>query len=213
MIKRNASVAIISSLIIISSCANLPPVAYVDITSSLYRQAFGFKDTVISQDYYDQFEYSFLRAQLGKSQDVILVLAFVKNDIYEWVSSDQISIFTRDGRIIETRGLPHDMKIIKDRRNLDDLDQGNTFYEKINFTFPSLYLASYVSELSKENNYRYTFLGAEEMGYKIFEKASIKEIGWSIKNQYIYSASGRPVSTIQELHPSLPQVKLDFYIK
>jgi hypothetical protein len=212
MNKKNPSSILIASLFAIS-CTSLPPVAYVDISSSLYRQAFGYKPTEISKDYYNEFEYSFARAQFGKSKDVILVLAYINDGVFEWVSSENISVFTKNGRIVKTKGLPHDIDIIKQRWSLDDLNNENIFFERLNFSFPSLYLATYKSNVLRRDNYSYTYLEQDEVGFQITESASIKEIGWKVENEYIYSITGDPVSTSQKIHPNLPRIQLDFYIK
>jgi len=211
--SKNNIFSVLCFLFFINSCTSLPPVAYLDITTSLYRQAFGYEATEITKEFYENFEYSFLRAEIGKSKDVILVLAYVNDNIFEWVSSDEISIFTKEGRIIKTKGLPHDMDITKLRRNLNSLNDENVFYEKINFSFPALYSANYVSELYRIDDYSFSTMGEEQIGFRIIETASISEIGWKVKNEYIYSLSGSPISTVQEIHPSLPKIRLDYYIK
>ncbi len=211
--SKNNIFSVLCFLFFINSCTSLPPVAYLDITTSLYRQAFGYEATEITKEFYENFEYSFLRAEIGKSKDVILVLAYVNDNIFEWVSSDEISIFTKEGRIIKTKGLPHDIDITKLRRNLNFLNDENVFYEKINFSFPALYSANYVSELYRIDDYSFSTMGKEQIGFRIIETASISEIGWKVKNEYIYSLSGSPISTVQEIHPSLPKIRLDYYIK
>jgi len=181
--NKHNTLFVLTSLLYIHSCTGLPPVAYIDITSTLYRQTFGYQSTDITKEFFDEFEYSFLRAQIGNSQDVIMVLAYINDNVFEWVSSDKISIFTKDGRIIKTKGLPHDIEITTLRRNLNFSKEENIFYEKINFSFPLLYSSNYISEIHRIDEYPYISMGAKEIGFKVVEKASINEIGWKVRNE------------------------------
>ena len=60
----------------------------------------GYKDINISEEFYDQQEYSFAKIKVGRSSPVILSLAFIKDGIYEWVSADEERIYTLNGKII-----------------------------------------------------------------------------------------------------------------
>ena len=56
-----------------------------------------------------------MKIRFGKGPHAILILAYINNDIYEWVGSDDVRIYTYQGRIIQTTGLPHNFEIKKFR--------------------------------------------------------------------------------------------------
>ena len=54
---------------------------------------------------------------IGRNIVAITVLASIKDDVYLWVSSDNERIYTKNGKIIETFGLKHDIKYL----NMEDI--------------------------------------------------------------------------------------------
>ena len=88
-------IRIIIAILLLSSCGNLP-IAYLQNFSSVNNVVFGFPEYEITQEIFNEFENSFLKIRFGRGPHAILILAYVDNDIYEWVGADDVSIFTKN---------------------------------------------------------------------------------------------------------------------
>ena len=60
-----------------------------------------FQNMKLLKKYLMNYENSFLKIRFGRGPHAILILAYIDNDIYEWVGADDVSIFTINGRIIK----------------------------------------------------------------------------------------------------------------
>lgn len=103
-------------LFLLTSCGNLP-ITYIQNFSSVNSVIFGFPDSEITQDVYDDYEFSFIKVKFARGPASILILAYVEDDIYQWVGIEDVSIYTRYGRVIRTTGLPHNFEINDPKSN------------------------------------------------------------------------------------------------
>ena len=83
-------------LILLSSCGNLP-IAYLQNFSSVNNVVFGFPEYEITEEIYDDFDNSFMKIRFGRGPHAILILAYTKDGVYEWVGADDVKIFTFNG--------------------------------------------------------------------------------------------------------------------
>ena len=92
-------------LIVLSSCSVLHDNSgYSEIFGTLKNYALG-SNINITEQFIEDFPYSFAIVQIGRSPEIRMVLLSAENNIYEWVSSDKIRIFTKRGKIIKTIGI------------------------------------------------------------------------------------------------------------
>ena len=101
-------IRILAMLFLLSSCGNLP-IAYIQNFSSINDVLFGFDEYEITKEVYESYEYSFIKVRFGRGPHSILILAYINNGIYEWVGQDDVRIFTKNGRVISTVGLPNNL--------------------------------------------------------------------------------------------------------
>ena len=76
-------IRILLILIILTSCGNLP-ITYIQNFSSVNNVVFGFPDYKITQEIFDEYEFSFIKVRFGRGPHSILVLAYINEDIFEW---------------------------------------------------------------------------------------------------------------------------------
>ena len=91
-------------------------IAYIQNFSSVNNVVFGYPDYDISQDIFDEYDNSFMKVRFGKGPHSILILAYIKNDVYEWVGTDDVRLFTLNGRVIKTVGLDHNFELPNPRK-------------------------------------------------------------------------------------------------
>ena len=88
-------------ILFLTSCGNLP-ITYLQNFSSVNSVVFGFPEYEITEEVFNEYDNSFIKVRFGRGPHAILVLAYVENNVYEWVGADNVQIFTLNGRIIKT---------------------------------------------------------------------------------------------------------------
>jgi hypothetical protein len=210
MTGKVSMIRLIALLFLLSSCGNLP-IAYISNFSSVNNVVFGFPEYEITQDIFDNYENSFMKIRFGRGPHAILILAYVDGDIYEWVGADDVSIFTRKGRIIKTIGLPHNFELIKYRDEV--LPSLKFSYELVNLYNPDLYSAmmkeSFASKKASIKKLEKTVTVT-----RIKEKFNIDQIGWRGANYYYQNLETLEIERAeQNIHPKLPTVRIEYYLK
>ena len=202
-------IRIIIAILLLSSCGNLP-IAYLQNFSSVNNVVFGFPEYEITQEIFDEFENSFLKIRVGRGPHAILILAYIDNDIYEWVGADDVSIFTKNGRIIKTSGLVHNFEVIKP---LEKLYTSNETYESLNLLNPDLFSATLKHSISTDEK-KLTKLGNTINVNRIKDNISLDIIGWKKQDVYYQNIDTQQIEAIeQHIHPELPLVKVEYYLK
>lgn len=202
-------IRIIIAILLLSSCGNLP-IAYLQNFSSVNNVVFGFPEYEITQEIFDEFENSFLKIRVGRGPHAILILAYIDNDIYEWVGADDVSIFTKNGRIIKTSGLMHNFEVIKP---LEKLYTSSEVYESINLLNPDLFSATLKHSISIDEK-KLTKLGNTINVNRIKDNISLDIIGWKKQDVYYQNIDTQQIEAIeQHIHPELPLVKVEYYLK
>ena len=95
---------------LVSSCGNLP-ITYAQNFSDVNKVIFGFPEYEITEKIFNEYEFSFAKVQFERGPHSILILAYIDEDIYEWVGTDNVRLFTKNGRVIKTSGLKNDFEI------------------------------------------------------------------------------------------------------
>jgi hypothetical protein len=196
-------------ILFLTSCGNLP-ITYLQNFSSVNSVVFGFPEYEITEEIYNDYDNSFIKVRFGRGQHAILVLAYVENNVYEWVGADNVKIFTLNGRIIKTEGLTNNFEII---RPLIDIFSSSDVYETINLFNPDLIS----STIHRSMNLRKTTikkLGRKIQVTRIEESFDLDLIGWTGVNLYYRNTFSNQIeSSEQRIHPRLPIAKIEFYFK
>ena len=197
-------------LLFLTSCGNLP-ITYMQNFGSVNSVVFGFSDYKVTQEIFDEYEYSFMKVRFGRGPHSILILAYEKDGVYEWVGQDDVQIFTKNGRVLKTLGLAHNLEITKPRE--DDLSMLQESYESINLYNPDLYLATMYSAF-RSKEVKIKRLEAKIDVLRIKEVSNVSAIGWKETNLYFKSLTSDEIfQTHQNIHPRLPVLKIEFYYK
>lgn len=197
-------------LIFISGCGNLP-IAYVQNFSEVNNVIFGFPDYEITDNIFENYDNSFMKIRFGRGPHAILILAYIEDDVYEWVGADDVRIFTLNGRIIRTIGLPHNFELVN--YSIDDLAMQNASYELVNLYNPDLYSVKMERKLSSKES-QLNKLGNSITVNRITERFKIKSIGWNDKNIYFQNTETLNIEkSEQNIHPRLPTLKIEYYLK
>lgn len=164
---------------------------------------FGVDDIDVTDEMIMNRRLSFVKINFGKSSvGLMSLLSISSNNVYEWISEDDVRIYTFNGKIIKTLNL---------NGGGVSIQNGTAFLEKevdgiydINLHQPEAFVTQDYS-ISKE---------LDESG-NILIKEFVKTNGfkWEYTNTYLYSDELVPIQSEQEIHPNIPKVKLTFYFK
>jgi len=196
--------------ILLGSCASLP-ISYRDLPKDIYRLAFGYPNFVVTQSTFNSYPYSFAKVGFGKGQSVIMILESTDDNLFTWVGQDGVKLITKNGRVIKSMGLPHDVDI-KPSIHRDNFASGE-YFEVVNFSHPILLNADLFSSIEFKELSSLIYL-EKEISVNVFtESIAIENIGWSNKNVYYLDSKSRVIKATQSLHPFLDQLHIEFYLK
>jgi|TARA_B110000008_G_scaffold266489_1_gene292678 hypothetical protein len=196
-------------ILFLTSCGNLP-ITYLQNFSSVNSVVFGFPEYEITEEIYNDYDNSFIKVRFGRGPHAILVLAYVENDVYEWVGADNVKIFTLNGRIIKTAGLTNNFEII---RPSIDIFSSSDVYETINLFNPDL-ISSTIHRSMNSRKTTIKKLGRKIQVNRIEESFDLDLIGWTGVNLYYRNTFSNQIeSSEQRIHPRLPIAKIEYYFK
>lgn len=184
------------TLCLISSCSAIQDNSgYYELFGAVNKFIFP-EDTIMTSDFIEDFPVSFAMVRIGRSSEIRMVLLSAENNIYEWISSDRIKIYTKSGKIIKTIGLTHDIEYQDIPDHLDILSD-QIF--RVNFFYPKLYDITAISKFTNDE-------------YQLLESMIHHKIGWNVINKY-HLKNGEVVESIQQIHPHFPTIQMKFFIK
>ena len=203
----NLKVTLITALLI-SSCAGI---SYQQVFPLIKGATIGYPDLIITQDILDSRTSSFMKARFGRGAGVIMVLASVDNSgIFEWVSEDGEILYTLNGKVIRTSGLPYNISYM---RNISP-----TFYSQGTITTPVKLInpLAYVTltlETASDEIVQIDLPSPIDVR-KFVINSSINELNWTKENiYYVDLDTNFVVKTTQYLHPRLPKLDIEYYLK
>lgn len=192
--------------LLVSSCSYI---SYGQLPELLVQSVTGAPDIAVTDNFIEQQQYSFAKFKMGKSVIAITVLAEIKGDTFLWISQDREKIYTKHGKIIETIGLSHDMKIL-DHGDIVPWQSRLANSALIEVFNPSAIISQDI-EIKVINE---SAINGSKTEHDIFqEHFSSGRLSWSGINSFEINNEGLPIRTVQFIHPSLPQVEMEFFYK
>jgi hypothetical protein len=185
--------------------------SYQQVYPLIKAATIGSPDLIITQDFADSQDFSFIKARFGKSPGVIMVLV-AKDDsnIYQWVSTDGEMLYTLNGKVIRSSGLPYNISYL---RNISPgFYSQDGFDTTLRLMNPDAYVTNNLISISDEVE-TLNILNPIRVKKHII-KSTINELNWSRENIYYVDLNTKNVlKTTQYLHPNLPKLDIEFYLK
>lgn len=187
----------ILAVVLLSGCSALP---YQDQYKLVKNAIFGVPDSNIEADFISDSTYSFLKVRFGRGAYSILVLSKRSKEGLHWVSNDGVELITnKSGLITKTVGLQHDIQYIKSR---EISLKSPTSFSTMLVTFDNPQLSSLgMSSVIERNN------------LEVFMTVEAPDIGWKFLNTFEYSSDGILQKSLQSIHPFLPYIEIQYYIR
>lgn len=198
---------ILICIVFFHSCTSF---TYSDSAKYLVGYFSSFESDNISIDFYNNQRFSFANVKIGRGPASTIVLAYINEGKYEWRSSDNIRIYTRNERIIETSGFQTDSAFFYNSH--PEFIDGDTGSGTVTFRNPDLIRANFNYTISEKKPSEIIFLDqlySVEVYEELFE---IPIIRWTSKNIY-YVKDGKVLRSVSQINPNIPKIKIDFYYK
>ncbi len=198
----------------ISSCSNFPLYNYgFNVVKENYL---SLNSIVVDEEYIQNSQYAFIRVRFGSSRSALLTLLRSKDGVLEWISADDIRLFTYNGKIVKTLGLPNDIEILNYQENYAFLELDKEFSYITNFYEPRL-LEQVTSIKVKNKGYKKIknpIQGKKKLRTTLIEeKIYFASINWNRKNKFYYNDNNQIEMTTQYLHPFSSPITIEFIKK
>ncbi len=158
--------------------------------------------------------YASMQVRLGRAPNVLVVLEEERQGVLKWTTSNQIKIYTKNGKIVRLTGTENVLEKV-------DLDPNYPLLNKkilnanldisivsfYSFKNPNLYNLAVRSEFKFVKKEKIKILG-EEFDTLLFEEISDQnDIYWNFKNYYWVDEKEKVVlKSIQDFTPKNPQL-------
>ena len=210
----------IVSFIFLNGCSTIPSDIGGSVGGSFSNayKAFsslisGYEDYPITRELVEQIPYASLRMKIGKGPAGLLILESKNGDEYTWVSSDNIYIVTKWGRIIRAQGLTNNLTDIYSLEpSFQEILQSSDFLTGEKFRYVSLDNPEAFNIRVKVS---YTKIGPVDVSILdrtrqlilIEEKIENAYIKWRHTNKYwVDQETGFVMQSFQEIAPNLPPI-------
>ncbi len=196
-----------SFIFLLSSCAQLTIQDYRTLIQATFSKEDN--DIFITQEYVDTKEYSFAKVKIGDSMPAILVLAFIYEDSFVWVSAEGQKLVTKNGKVIETFGLKYNSKILDSQ----DYKLTESEFNLLTQLDNPRAIINYNSKITHESNL--DFIDSSDTALSLYyEEFSASPLRWQGRNYYWVDPKNQlTIRTNQSIHPFEDRIQIDFYYK
>ncbi len=217
--KRNVS--IFSFLFVLNCCSTIPPEvggkwrAAFDGVINYYQ---GYPDYPITAQMIDEIPYASLRMKIGDGPAGLVILQEINNDVYTWVSADNVVFSFRNGRIIETHGLLNNLTNItmsnSDESYKVDFQEQKNYVRILSLSNPEVNSLKIVVNKKVIGKEVINILGKDHETYLVEEYLTNEYINWEYKNYFwVDTSTGFVWKSIQQIAPNVPPIKIEILKK
>ncbi len=197
MIKRYLFICIF-----FTSCTSIDYSYFKDLKSYYSKNRI-----LVDQSFIDKQNFSFIKVSNSKNDAVFVLSNIDQFGVHEWIGSNYESIKTKDGLIIETKGLLSDIKFYS--YDISPLEKASNFNSQIDLYNPDLIFSS----ITLRRNSLTTYRNSKGNEMKLYQYTRIvPEIGWKAKESYTFK-DGVIFRSIQQINPMLDPLEINFYFK
>ncbi len=157
--------------------------------------------------------YASIGVRIGDSSQAMLVLASSTNGDLLWVAGRRVAITTRNGRVVRTAGLAHNLAGWVASNSLSPPDPAQIHGSvrwTVDLSDPPYDSIQVNCQRSPDNFEGIILLGKTIRALKISERCEAPQIGWSFTNTYWTNPSdGFVWRSIQNIHPDLDPLDIE----
>jgi hypothetical protein len=199
-------------LIFLCSCSNTG--IYGELAQAIKELTSKPKD--LNKEKFLESPYANIQARIGRSQNSLIILEEVQDDILKWTSSNLVKIYTKNGYVVRLTGLENNLsKIVLDndhpfsKGDLSDISD-KVFTSYYNFSNPNLFDLPVRTKFIYVGKEEINYLGDNLIARKYEEQSLGNLINWKFKNIFWISEENNIlIKSKQYFTPKNPEI----YIK
>lgn len=205
---------LISFASIFSACASLNSEriapSLTNAFDSIKGALIGYPEPMITREQVNNIPYASALMKIGKGANGLVILESISNKSYTWVSSDNVYIVIKEGRIEKTEGLFNNIASLKSPNQsfkdfLEDPNPIKDYFVYYSYNKPLLIDLKVKVSLLNKGLQEINILGEVKKLILIEENIFSEEIRWSKTNFYWIDPQDYFVwKSIQHISPKLP---------
>jgi len=199
----------------LGACANISE--FAELKKATELAVFGVPDIAIERANIDKLPYASIRAKMGPSGRVIMILGRYDGPDLHWISADYVALATRKGRIVKSAGLPEtlantifvgpDPIITRGANQWDAPVPARRFVDIEPGAHYGIIIASTIERIGVEE---IEILGRRHQTILLRERAYAAHLDWSFENYFwLDMETGFVWKSIQHVTPSLPPIEIE----
>ena len=171
------------------------------------KKFFSGSENNLDLNYIKSIPYASMIVQIGNGPSGLMILESKTNNMYTWVSADGVYLVTKEGRIIQSSGLPNNLDLsINSFTDWEAVFKNKQLISYSSFDEPALYNLKIFSN--------FNILSSEEIDLQlrvldlklIEEKILAPSVGWEAINQYWMDDNNFVWKSNQKISPLLPSI-------
>jgi len=186
---------------------------YVEAIKTIRGVVVGYKNDSITPELVKDIPYASSILKIGKGAPGLIILESLSKNEEVWVSSDEIYLVFKEGRIIKTRGFFNNLVGFKsleiNLKRLIDSKQPEPFVNYYSYDHPKLIDMKVSGERKFIRKEKVKLLGRMQQLYLIEESFKNDYIGWKATNKFWVDDEMFVWKSKQTISPKLPE----FYIE
>lgn len=188
-----------------------------DLVTAYRYATVGLPGPEITRETVNSLPYASIAARIGRGPRSLLVLWEVNDDVMTWVSADNASILTRHGRIVQTAGLPENIKVTgfphpdPISRGIDYVMSGPRDYSRLlDVSGARQYGLEIVSTIKVIGPRRINITSIDFETILVEERCRARQISWNYTNRFwLDPADGFVWKSEQHAARSLPEFAIE----
>lgn len=185
------------------SCSFL---SYNQVLPLVKEATFGSPNVELSEEFIAKQKYSFIRVDMGKGANIIMVLQNIDSNFYTWTSSAGEKIITYNGKVVRSEGILYDMGYINPELfKLFSPSGSNNGIFNLLLENPRAFI---------EHEFKISLVDDDSDLLLFKEEINIPILRRKYNNFYWMDRySGRITRSKQFIHPKLPKIYIDYIYK
>tara|TARA_B100000475_G_C14990373_1_gene312007 strand:- start:98 stop:760 length:663 start_codon:yes stop_codon:yes gene_type:complete len=210
--KKNIILLLIIS--VLYSCSTVP--MNTQTYKLVYAGIFGYEDIDLDSSYIEQLPYSSMKVKIGKGPGGLAILESMNEDKETWVTSDEIFLIIKGGRIIGSYGLVETNLVDYQSKDpnfklfIDSKQKEFTSYRVLSYDNPEALNVRFKVITTYKGVEQITILNYARELVLIEETIQNDYLNWKTTNKFwVDKDSGFVWKSIQTYAPNLPNFKLE----
>tara|TARA_A100001037_G_scaffold208682_2_gene186918 strand:+ start:353 stop:1075 length:723 start_codon:yes stop_codon:yes gene_type:complete len=176
----------------------------------------GMPDVDISRDLVDNIPYASISAKVGKGPRSLLILGRYEGEDLHWLSADNASVVTRDGRVVKTSGFPENIRATNYHgvdpvaRQLHRPDTPRRFSRSLDIDVDNQYGLIVDSEFTVYEEIQIKIIDLNLRTMVVEETNRARSINWSFTNYYWVDVfDGFVWRSVQHIARTFPPIEIE----